>query len=1043
MPMELSSSLPPSSLPSTPSPRSRDASPSLEAPIQQERSVHVGPPSFDLGMDPSQLVAFSSPANSDCSDEELHMTSEDIPLLDFFHSTLDESTDSPPSTPTPATRPLQPRTPSRQHGQLLFADSSDPGVQMSTPIIGTRMQRSTIRREKSKRKRKEMKEHADEVQREVQVSRCRQILVQMAHDGVSLSDFMHFVFDPSNMQGNIRYRQFFQEHGNATRILHWWAKDKTGRDEVQEWAVRYVEELISAEARQVTKGGDLKSTKHTVDRSFVTRFSLSTIGDMLSTKLRVATWMIVITMILSCLGSYNLGNNWFKRINGLYLYATGAMRQTIGVLSHMGISESFPGLLTKPREAQLSAPMPDNLESVQPGSGTLRQLSASMRNATRDVAATGLYGLVYDNINMMFKNAEQVVGRHDSQENGTAGTIFPLWRANINDISTQSLHNAFLTAPPLQLSDILHSPDEAAFFKTCLQFTILQIIVQYGGEGFAKYQGVLAAGQPQSEHVVEVHKTDLFTLPPLNIDEASIDGNAQLDEAYVKELHLRESRERFWDLARFIGGDQLSQARRRALMTIRAGHEGGYPSFTSDVEIAGLFHTKMADSHGFLITHWGSSSKQSPGSLAFHNTLLDRLPITLTSLPAFRTCRDLVFVSLYARVLHCLLLVSNEPSLDAYLAQGYSFDEICDHALQILTKYTDSRKVGALRWERNLERLAFEQDNQPGSVQAFKPATGDMVFENALLFLRDALISREFSDAIKCGDSGPLSFRGNGRTKYAYEMLYVIHNMTHVWPKPIRDIVLNNWILNPSGKRFGGVEIDLVQEHMNFWTKMYYKAHGSNQSWDWLAMVGPCIPVLQELATSVHTILGTNLGSHHAPPDLSRDIATLMNSLAIHSIYQEQQGRALYMDDKPTVDVISVGLQHLGDSSNNPLHMYNCAFTRLQERRRMQPVTVINPTNSRIEHEADDVAVAVNKTVESIAGPSDEGLDLDLDIESDARDMEIIFGGLETAEETLQVETERDVAFDMDVDDSQGADMLDIAGWADLELEEGNFVGDI
>jgi hypothetical protein len=31
---------------------------------------------------------------------------------------------------------------------------------------------------------------------------------------------------------------------------------------------------------------------------------------------------------------------------------------------------------------------------------------------------------------------------------------------------------------------------------------------------------------------------------------------------------------------------------------------------------------------------------------------------------------------------------------------------------------------------------------------------GDMVFENAILFMHDALISQEFTDAIKCGDSG-------------------------------------------------------------------------------------------------------------------------------------------------------------------------------------------------------------------------------------------------------------------------------------------------
>ena len=50
-------------------------------------------------------------------------------------------------------------------------------------------------------------------------------------------------------------------------------------------------------------------------------------------------------------------------------------------------------------------------------------------------------------------------------------------------------------------------------------------------------------------------------------------------------------------------------------------------------------------------------------------------------------------------------------------------------------------------------------------------------------------------DAVKAGDSGrvllvlkiwALSFRGNGRTKYGYEMLHVIHNLTNVFPEATR-----------------------------------------------------------------------------------------------------------------------------------------------------------------------------------------------------------------------------------------------------------------
>lgn len=36
-----------------------------------------------------------------------------------------------------------------------------------------------------------------------------------------------------------------------------------------------------------------------------------------------------------------------------------------------------------------------------------------------------------------------------------------------------------------------------------------------------------------------------------------------------------------------------------------------------------------------------------------------------------------------------------------------------------------------------------------------------------------------------------------------------------------RNIVLNNWLVNPTGNPFSWVEVDLMQEHMNFWIKVF------------------------------------------------------------------------------------------------------------------------------------------------------------------------------------------------------------------------------
>jgi hypothetical protein len=36
----------------------------------------------------------------------------------------------------------------------------------------------------------------------------------------------------------------------------------------------------------------------------------------------------------------------------------------------------------------------------------------------------------------------------------------------------------------------------------------------------------------------------------------------------------------------------------------------------------------------------------------------------------------------------------------------------------------------------------------------------------------------------------------------------------------LRKIVLNNWLVNPTGNPFSWVEVDLMQEHMNYWIKV-------------------------------------------------------------------------------------------------------------------------------------------------------------------------------------------------------------------------------
>ncbi|KAJ7903121.1 hypothetical protein B0H13DRAFT_1483380, partial [Mycena leptocephala] len=411
---------------------------------------------------------------------------------------------------------------------------------------------------------------------------------------------------------------------------------------------------------------------------------------------------------------------------------------------------------------------------------------------------------------------------------------------------------------------------------------------------------------------------------------------------------------------------------------------------------------------------------------------LDRLPITLTSLPPFRTCRDLIMVSLYACVLHCLLLVSGKESLDVYASSINSWTTIVDHTKAIYTGYADPDRVQELREQRipderkrDADAKAANKGKKPeGSLPHVKK--GDMVFENTILFMRDALLTREFTDAIKAGNSGRVvnilrlwafSYWGSGRSKYAHEMLHLLHNLICVWTKELRHVVLQNWLLNPTGKPNSFVEIDLVQEHLNFWIKKIDKADGDGHSWDWLAMISPCVGILRTLATRIHTDLGARQGSKHTIPDLGEDIATLMDSLDEHDVYMQQPGRVLDDDDEqPVADILSVGLAALTHGALiTPLAEFNLQFEILHARRRLTPVAdllplmTVDPMAAPADIELPDVAAPTLDDDNNVPGLADIP---DSDDEPEQEEENELF----VASPTLTRFNADDVALDMDID---------------------------
>ncbi|KAG8727283.1 hypothetical protein FRC10_006260 [Ceratobasidium sp. 414] len=154
------------------------------------------------------------------------------------------------------------------------------------------------------------------------------------------------------------------------------------------------------------------------------------------------------------------------------------------------------------------------------------------------------------------------------------------------------------------------------------------------------------------------------------------------------------------------------------------------------------------------------------------------------------------------------------------------------------------------------------------------------------------------------------------------------------------------WLVNISGKANASKPADLMQEHLNLQIKTIYKAHGSNQSWEWLSTIAPCVHVLRRIAREFHTTLSDRQGTKHSVVSIEDDIRALVENLTDNHVYELRPGRAFDQKDSPPKDVISEGYQRLAYGSNRTIDNFNKYFKSLQQRFKVAPVSSLVPQPS-------------------------------------------------------------------------------------------------
>ncbi|KAF9475260.1 hypothetical protein BDN70DRAFT_915054 [Pholiota conissans] len=584
-------------------------------------------------------------------------------------------------------------------------------------------------------------------------------------------------------------------------------------------------------------------------------------------------------------------------------------------------------MLTKSRNEH-STPMQTTMCMYLLACSTSRSLFDVLDHAehlaeTRVIARFVDFLLIWDNINFAFNVVEQ---RHDSKDhfdNGTTATLVLLFKVveNAPPLALKPPRTNHIPILNFTAADLLPNPEEAARVQDGQLWHIKDILF----DAFPNLRKRFAHSilPPPVGQQVPVHKTEQYPLPAMHINESSLEGTLHLLKTiFCDSLQLTED-----DIRRkgvvICAGDHLSLSLLDKISAIRCDDTNLMDNVRRYTEgRTGLLHVKFAHARMVANEYWGKPNSKSPWLLWKVNTLLGRKPISAglkaKSLPPFRPFYELILnLTLPANILDAFRIYCPLEDLDEWVTSVSNVTEIDVVARQILDELCSGRRVEQLR----------------------RATRRDVPFENICLFNRDGLHLCQFKHAVKCGDVGVvldlikrlmLAFRGTGQNpKYADALFQIVVNLRNMDPE-LCNRWLNNWLANLSGKENGFKEMDLLQEHQNFWLK-----------------------VQQEFSTPFNS-------NSHTSPSMTTDVKVLCDYLQAQQLQEFQPTRENNDDAMEARDLIQAGATY----ANRPTAFRNFTYTKFKTR-----INVADADNTECVQQVSSVDELIDELIDSDDGP--------------------------------------------------------------------------
>ncbi|KAG0348798.1 hypothetical protein BGZ54_004533 [Gamsiella multidivaricata] len=527
---------------------------------------------------------------------------------------------------------------------------------------------------------------------------------------IPINMLIESIFESSVEEVEDRVKAFYSRNCHASLIQSWysWCRTRSQRDSFARAACDLVVLLIQGELKRVSRSANLQIPSTKITQQAIQHFELSAVTDAIETEAWLLSNLLngltsdvqhsyrtpaslVSTIASMLLFHRNRSCNILQLVLGLHLFSTGAQRKTITIFSKAALSVSY-STITR----------------------TLRSLTQDALRVIKDVAEHHPCRLYYDNINIASKRYDQRLSNVDTFDSGATATLVIGDNLDEPDLVEDSY-------AMLDYYDLLPDSNASSPFKKVCKHHIVHELLCYHD----LFSRCSQHYPPPIIRQLEPTKSMTFPLPSMKIDQATVDGNISIiNKIFVDILGLPgEFFENGKQVA--VGGDLFTIKRLHTMRKQRSDDVNAYERMEWIIPVMQLFHLQMVLAKAILRTHYGM--RQSPGSLAFFQALLNRKRINLDN-PEFHALDEFLRHCYRATVLRAWESTSVFKNWDKIQDEDLDDDQI------------DTLVHGQLNQiiEQFINKALLDEH--------------DTASRNAALFMRDMTHYIELSSAIKAGD---------------------------------------------------------------------------------------------------------------------------------------------------------------------------------------------------------------------------------------------------------------------------------------------------